>query len=84
MSDLLMAAEYIMSEGNRNVVLCERGIKSFFNDTRNTFDLSIIPLLRQETHLPIIADPSHGTGVRRIIPDMSLAMDMRRASSASV
>lgn len=73
MSDLLMAAEYIMSEGNRNVVLCERGIKSFFNDTRNTFDLSLIPLLRSETHLPIIADPSHGTGVRRIIPQMSLA-----------
>ena len=73
MTDLLMAAEYIMSEGNRNVVLCERGIKSFFNDTRNTFDLSIIPLLKTETHLPIIADPSHGTGVRKIISEMSLA-----------
>jgi len=73
LADFLMAAEYIMSEGNPNVVLCERGIKSFFNDTRNTFDLSIIPLLHQETHLPVIADPSHGTGVRSIIPDMSLA-----------
>ncbi len=73
MSDFLMAAEYIMSEGNSNVVLCERGIKSFFNDTRNTFDLSIIPLLKQETHLPIVADPSHGTGVRSIVGDMSLA-----------
>ncbi len=73
MNDLLMAAEYILSEGNSQVVLCERGIKSFFTDTRNTFDLSIIPLLNQETHLPIIADPSHGTGVRSIIPDMTLA-----------
>lgn len=73
MAELLMAAEYILSEGNRNVVLCERGIKSFFNDTRNTFDLSLIPLLRRETHLPIIADPSHGTGVRRIVPEMTLA-----------
>ncbi|MFO0958857.1 MAG: 3-deoxy-7-phosphoheptulonate synthase [Isosphaeraceae bacterium] len=72
-SDLLMAAEYIMAEGNLQVVLCERGIKSFFNDTRNTFDLSLIPLLRAETHLPIIADPSHGTGVRRIVPEMALA-----------
>ncbi len=73
MGELLMSAEYVMSEGNPNVVLCERGIKSFFNDTRNTFDLSIIPLLKAETHLPIIADPSHGTGVRRIVADMSLA-----------
>lgn len=73
MTELLMAAEYILSSGNPNVVLCERGIKSFFPDTRNTFDLSIIPLLRQETHLPIIADPSHGTGMRKLIPDMSLA-----------
>ncbi len=73
MTELLMAAEYILSAGNPNVVLCERGIKSFFPDTRNTFDLSIIPLLRQETHLPIVADPSHGTGMRKLIPDMSLA-----------
>ena len=73
LSDVLMAAEYVMSEGNERVVLCERGIKSFFQDTRNTFDLSIIPLLKRETHLPIIADPSHGTGVRELIPDMSLA-----------
>lgn len=72
-SDLLMSAEYILSEGNPNVVLCERGIKSFFNDTRNTFDLSVIPLLQRETHLPIIADPSHGTGVRDLIAPMSKA-----------
>jgi 3-deoxy-7-phosphoheptulonate synthase len=54
-------------------VLCERGIKSFFGDTRNTFDLSIIPLLKKETHLPIIADPSHATGVRDLIMPMSRA-----------
>lgn len=72
-SDLLMSAEYILSEGNPNVVLCERGIKSFFNDTRNTFDLSVIPLLQRETHLPVIADPSHGTGVRDLIAPMSKA-----------
>ncbi len=73
MTDLLMAAEYILSEGNQNVVLCERGIKSFFTDTRNTLDLSVVPLLKRETHLPVIVDPSHGTGVRDLIPDMSLA-----------
>lgn len=73
MTELLMAAEYIMSKGNPNVVLCERGIKSFFTETRNTFDLSVIPLLKKETHLPIIADPSHGTGVKSIIPNMALA-----------
>ncbi len=73
LSELLQSAEYIMAEGNSNVVLCERGIKSFFTETRNTFDLSIIPLLHEETHLPVIADPSHGTGVKSIIPQMSLA-----------
>lgn len=73
MSEFLMAAEYILARGNPNVVLCERGIKSFFSDTRNTFDLSIIPLLKRETHLPVIADPSHATGLRSIVPDMSLA-----------
>lgn len=73
LGDLLMAAEYIMSEGNPNVVLCERGIKSFFSDTRNTLDLSIVPLLKRETHLPVIVDPSHGTGVRSIVSQMSLA-----------
>lgn len=73
MAELLMAAEYIMAQGNSNVVLCERGIKSFFTDTRNTLDLAIIPLLKQETHLPVIADPSHGTGVKSLIGPMSLA-----------
>ena len=73
LSDFLMAAEYVLARGNSNLILCERGIKTFFNDTRNTFDLSIIPLLKRETHLPVIADPSHGTGIRSIVPDMSLA-----------
>jgi 3-deoxy-7-phosphoheptulonate synthase len=72
-SELLMAAEYIVSAGNPNVVLCERGIKSISTDTRNTFDLSVIPLLHQETHLPVIADPSHGTGVRSLVKPMALA-----------
>lgn len=73
MNEWLMAAEYILSEGNPNVILCERGIKSFFNETRNTFDLSVIPMVKQETHLPVIADPSHATGIRNIVPDMSMA-----------
>lgn len=73
LEEFLMAAEYIMSEGNPNVVLCERGIKSFSQDTRNTFDLSFVPLLHQETHLPVIADPSHGTGVRSLVAPMTLA-----------
>lgn len=70
--ELLMAAEYVMASGNTNVVLCERGIKSFFQETRNTFDLAAIAVLHRETHLPVIADPSHGTGVRALVSDMSL------------
>lgn len=67
--DLLSAAEYILSEGNPNVVLCERGIRTFETATRNTLDLSAIPVLRERTHLPVMVDPSHGVGVRRwIIP----------------
>ena len=73
LSDLLMSAEYILSEGNPDVVLCERGIKTFSSDTRNTFDLSIIPLLKEETHLPVIADPSHATGKRTLVPSMARA-----------
>ena len=67
--DLLSAAEYILSEGNPNVVLCERGIRTFETATRNTLDLSAIPVIRERTHLPIMVDPSHGVGVRRwIVP----------------
>ena len=65
--DLIAAAEYIMSEGNPNVVLCERGIRTFETATRNTLDLSAIPVLRERTHLPVMVDPSHGVGVRRWI-----------------
>ena len=71
--DLLMAAEYIVSEGNSNVILCERGIRTFETATRNTLDLSAIPLIKTKSHLPIIVDPSHGTGVRNLIGPMSKA-----------
>jgi 3-deoxy-7-phosphoheptulonate synthase len=62
MEELLMAAEYILSHGNNRVMLCERGIRTFETYTRNTFDINAIPVLKQRTHLPIIADPSHATG----------------------
>ncbi len=73
MQELLMAAEYIVSEGNPRVILCERGIRTFETATRNTFDISAIPLLKTKTHLPVIADPSHGTGRRELIAPMSYA-----------
>ena len=60
--ELLMCAEYIVSNGNYNVMLCERGIRTYETATRNTFDLNAIPVLKQRTHLPVVADPSHGTG----------------------
>ncbi|MBP3415209.1 MAG: 3-deoxy-7-phosphoheptulonate synthase, partial [Clostridia bacterium] len=65
LKEFLMSAEYIMSEGNENIILCERGIRTFETYTRNTMDLSAIPLLHELTHLPIIADPSHATGKAR-------------------
>jgi chorismate mutase/prephenate dehydratase len=65
--ELLAAAEYVLSEGNPNVILCERGIRTFETSTRNTLDLSAIPVLRERTHLPVLVDPSHGVGVRRWI-----------------
>lgn len=69
----LMAAEYIMSEGNQKVILCERGIRTFETYTRNTLDLSAIPVVKRLSHLPIIVDPSHGTGDRQLVAPMSLA-----------
>lgn len=69
----LNAAEYIMSEGNNNVVLCERGIRTFETTTRNTLDLSAVPVMKEKTHLPIIVDPSHSTGAYRYVPSMSKA-----------
>lgn len=71
--ELLMAAEYIMSEGNPNVIVCERGIRTFETRTRNTFDLNAIPVLHGLTHLPVCADPSHATGYTRYVVPMALA-----------
>ena len=69
--EMLMAAEYIVRGGNRNVVLCERGIRTFETATRNTLDLSCVPLVKRLSHLPIIVDPSHATGQREIISDLA-------------
>ncbi len=71
--EFLMSAEYIMSEGNQAVILCERGIRTFETATRNTLDLSAIPVLKEKTHLPVIADPSHGTGDYHYVAAMSYA-----------
>jgi len=71
--ELLAAAEYVLAEGNPNVILCERGIRTFETATRNTLDLSAIPVLRERTHLPVIVDPSHGVGVRRWIAPLCRA-----------
>jgi 3-deoxy-7-phosphoheptulonate synthase len=71
--ELLMAAEYIMSKGNLNVMLCERGIRTFESATRNTLDLSAIPVLKELTHLPVIIDPSHAVGKRSLVAPMSKA-----------
>jgi 3-deoxy-7-phosphoheptulonate synthase len=69
----LMSAEYIMSQGNMNVILCERGIRTFETATRNTLDLNAITVLKHETHLPVIVDPSHATGHWQYVEDMALA-----------
>lgn len=73
LTELLMAAEYILAEGNPNVVLCERGIRSFADHTRNTLDLSAIPYVHRTSHLPIVSDPSHGTGRRDKVDALSRA-----------
>lgn len=72
LQELLMSAEYIMSEGNTKVILCERGIRTFEPATRNTLDISAVPLLKQKTHLPIVIDPSHATGIASLVEPMSL------------
>jgi 3-deoxy-7-phosphoheptulonate synthase len=71
--DLLMSAEYILNEGNFNVLLCERGIRTFETYTRNTLDLNAVPVLKKETHLPIVVDPTHGIGLREHVASMALA-----------
>ena len=73
LNELLMSAEYIMANGNDRVILCERGIRTFSDTLRNTLDLSAVPMLREMTHLPVIVDPSHATGLARIVPPMALA-----------
>lgn len=73
LTELLMSAEYIMAGGNNNVILCERGIRTFETYTRNTLDLSAVPVLHEYTHLPVIVDPSHSTGYSRYVPSMSAA-----------
>ena len=71
--ELLNAAEYIMSEGNEDVILCERGIRTYETSTRNTLDISAVPVIRSKSHLPIIIDPSHASGVREYIAPLSKA-----------
>jgi 3-deoxy-7-phosphoheptulonate synthase len=73
LEEFLLAAEYILSQGNENVILCERGIRTFETSTRNTLDLSAVPMLKRLTHLPVIVDPSHGTGIRWMVPAMAKA-----------
>jgi 3-deoxy-7-phosphoheptulonate synthase len=73
LEDLLLAAEYIVSEGNPNVILCERGIRTFETAMRNTLDLTAVPYLKQHCHLPVMVDPSHGTGVREYVAPMAKA-----------
>jgi len=71
--EFLLAAEYILNQGNEQVVLCERGIRTFETTTRNTLDLSAVPMLKHLSHLPVIVDPSHGTGLRWMVPAMAKA-----------
>lgn len=73
MKELLMSAEYIMAGGNERIILCERGIRTFETFTRNTLDLSAVPLLKELSHLPVVVDPSHSTGMSRLVKPMSLA-----------
>ncbi|MBR5267077.1 MAG: 3-deoxy-7-phosphoheptulonate synthase [Lachnospiraceae bacterium] len=73
LSEFLMSAEYIMAGGNENVILCERGIRTFETATRNTLDISAIPMLKEKTHLPIIVDPSHAAGIRSMVDPLSMA-----------
>jgi len=73
LEELLMSAEYIMAGGNRNIILCERGIRTFETYTRNTLDVSAVPMLKELTHLPVIVDPSHASGIARLVKPMAMA-----------
>src|SRR5258708_20105497 len=84
LEEFMMAAEYILSEGNPNVVLCERGIRTFETATRNTLDLNPVPLLQEWTHLPVLVDPSHGTGMYKMVAPMALAANAPGGGRAPV
>ncbi len=73
LKELLMSAEYIMAGGNENVILCERGIRTFETYTRNTLDISAVPMLRELTHLPVVVDPSHASGIARLVKPLAMA-----------
>ncbi len=84
LDELLYSAEYVFSGGNEQIILCERGIRTFEKAYRNTLDLNIIPLLKEKTHLPVIVDPSHGTGIRNLVEPMALAAIMTGADGIMV
>jgi len=84
LEELLQSAEYIFSKGNEKIMLCERGIRTFENAYRNTFDINAISLLKEKTHLPVIADPSHGVGLRKHVPNIALAALAAGADGAIV
>ena len=73
LEEFLLAAEYVVAEGNPNVILCERGIRTFERYTRNTLDIAAVPLLKQLSHLPVVVDPSHATGRRDLVPPLAIA-----------
>ena len=81
LKELLMSAEYIMAQGNEQVILCERGIRTFETATRNTLDLSCVPLLHEMSHLPVVVDPSHATGLSTLVPTMAMAASASGAFS---
>lgn len=82
--ELLQSAEYVFSNGNEKIILCERGIRTFENSYRNTFDLNAIPILKEKTHLPVVADPSHSIGIRMHVPEMAYAAVMAGADGILV
>jgi len=81
MDELLQAAEYIFSNGNERILLCERGIRSYESAYRNCFDINAIAMLKEKTHLPVVADPSHGIGIRRFVEPIALASVMAGADA---
>lgn len=84
LQELLMSAEYIMSEGNENIILCERGIRTYEHYTRNTLDLSAVPVLHELTHLPVVVDPSHATGKASLVPSMAAAAAAAKADGIMI